>query len=132
MQHSQKHDARRPWLALAAALVMAFAPRAAAAGQSYYGADSRLPSFVGGWEGNQASPHFHGSKGFWSYPGHFYEGTGPRSDYGHSGDVRAYGRHADASGHYQAGYLIQRLFIAGEYNRPDQRLFHYRSCRGEH
>ena len=128
MQHSTKHDGMR-WL-LALALMLA---PAAAHAQNNFGQDSRYPSALGGYEGSQLSTEFHGARGFWAYPGHFFEGSGLRNDHGHSGEVREYGPHADASGHDVAGYRVQRLFIAGEYNDPDMRLFHYRSgCRGEH
>ena len=133
MQHAKQHDGRSGWRAFAVALALALTGTAAHAGDSYYGADNRSPSSVGGYEGSSRSPHPHGSNGLFSYPGNFSEGTGPRSDYGHSGDVRKYGQYADASGHHESAYLVRRLFMAGGYNHPDMRLFHYRTaCWGEH
>jgi len=65
-------------------------------------------------------------------PGGFDEGSGPRNDYGHAGEVRRYGRHADKPGHSAAGYLVQRNFLPGNYDRTDHRLFHYRRTWGEY
>lgn len=129
MHHASQQDwTSRSWRALALFGALALSAGAAWSGDSYYGSDSRHPSFTGGFEGSHRSPHFHGSKGFHSFPGNFDEGTGPRNDHGHSGDARKYGAHADASGHHQSGYLVQRLFKSGGYSRPDRRLFHYRSA----
>lgn len=113
-------------------LALALAVTAAHAGENYYGADHRLAAPLGGYEGSVRQGHDHGQKGFYAYPGNFYEGHGPRNDYGHAGDARRHGSYADASGHNQAGYLVRRLFMSGGYSNPDHRLFHYRSCAGEH
>ena len=133
MQHATQHDnSISGWRAFALGLVLALSGTAAQAGDSYFGADVRFPSDLGGYEGSHLSSHYHGSHGFFSYPGNFHEGFGPREDYGHSGEARKYGAHADASGHSQAAYLVRRLFMSGGYSNPDHRLFHYRSECGEH
>lgn len=123
-----QHASHSLWRALALALALVSQVHA---GDSYYGADHRLASDLGGYEGSGRSGHDHGAKGFYSYPGNFYEGRGPRNDYGHAGDARRHGSYADASGHHQGAYLVQRLFMSGGYSNPDHRLFHYRSCSGE-
>lgn len=132
MQH-QARGATARWgrSLLAAALLLASAEAGLA--RNYYGQDSRFPSSHGDWEGSHLSTHWHGSKGFHSYPGNFHEGYGPAHDHGHAGEVRKYGRHADVAGHWQAGYVRRRDFLPGGYqDPPDRRLFHYRRTWGEH
>lgn len=130
MQHEAWSTAAR-WgkTLIAGALLLAGA--SAAPARNYWGQDSRFPAANGGWEGSALSTHYHGSKGFFSYPGNFTEGRGPRHDLGHAGEVRKYGRHADVSGHWQAGYVNRRDFLPGGYANPDPRLFHYRRPWGE-
>lgn len=146
-QHASQHDKsifdwRRPnatpssfnWRTVALSIALALSATAAQARpHATMGTDGVHPSVTGGYEGGARSTHDHGVNGFFSYPGNFYEGSGPRNDYGHSGEARRFGHHADASGHSSAGYLVQRNFLPGGYSSPDHRLFHYRSaCYGEH
>jgi hypothetical protein len=79
----------------------------------------------GGYEGSTRSNHFHFHRGYFGYPGRWFEGHGPRSDHGHAGDVRRYGIVATQPGHASAAFVPQRQFYRGGYGHPHRKLFHY-------
>ena len=113
----------RLFTSLAAAIMFAAMVRGAEARDPYLGADSRMTGAIGGYEGSTASGHPHGWGGFYGYPNLWTEGHARPSDHGHSGDYLRFGRGATPPGQVHAGYVIQRPFLRGRYDRRCERLF---------